>query len=94
VFTTTSQRRLYGQTRVDNHAMRTVFRRCGFVKEAHYRQDWPRPDGTLSDSVGYTLLRQDWEGGTTTPVVWDDEPAGPQSSEAIGHMISPQGAKR
>lgn len=76
VFGSTSQRRLYGQTRVDNHAMRAVLRRCGFVKEAHYRQDWPRPDGTLSDSVGYTLLRQDWERGTTTPVAWDDEPAG------------------
>jgi hypothetical protein len=50
----------------------------GCVKEAHYRQDWPRPEGTLSDSVGYTLLRQDWERGTTTPVAWDDEPAGPQ----------------
>lgn len=34
-------RRIEGTTRQDNHAMRRTFRRCGYVKEAHYRQAWP-----------------------------------------------------
>jgi RimJ/RimL family protein N-acetyltransferase len=31
-------RRIEGTTRADNHAMRRTFRRCGYVKEAHWRQ--------------------------------------------------------
>jgi RimJ/RimL family protein N-acetyltransferase len=34
-------RRIEGTTRQDNAAMRRVFRKCGYVKEAHYRQAWP-----------------------------------------------------
>jgi RimJ/RimL family protein N-acetyltransferase len=66
--------RLKGQTRADNAAMRRVFRRCGWVKEAYYRRSWPVGDGVYVDSVGYAILKEDWAGGKVTPVEWDDEP--------------------
>ncbi|GAA1345735.1 GNAT family N-acetyltransferase [Arthrobacter roseus] len=65
-------RRFEGQTREDNIAMRKTLLRCGFVKEAHYRQSWPSEGGTYLASVAYTILKSDWEDGTTTPVVWED----------------------
>jgi RimJ/RimL family protein N-acetyltransferase len=65
-------RRIEAQTRRDNLAMRAVLRRCGYVKEAVYRRAWPDPDGTYHDGIGYALLREDWERGTTTPVDWDE----------------------
>ncbi|MEV5891985.1 GNAT family N-acetyltransferase [Nonomuraea fuscirosea] len=67
--------RIEGNTRQDNRAMRTVFRRCGYVKESHYRDAWPSPGGPVYDSVGYAILRRDWVSGTTTLPNWDDEPA-------------------
>lgn len=62
--------RFEGQTRVDNAAMRRLFVRSRWVKESYYRSAWPDADGRLLDSVGYALLRRDWESGTTTPVDW------------------------
>jgi hypothetical protein len=53
--------------------MRAVLDRCGYVKEAHYRQAWTSRGGTC-DVVGYATLRSDWSSGTTTPVNWDDRP--------------------
>jgi RimJ/RimL family protein N-acetyltransferase len=67
-------RRIEGTTRQDNLAMRRAFRRCGYVKEAHYRQAWPAPGGMVYDAVGYAILRTDWQAGTNTPPDWDDEP--------------------
>jgi RimJ/RimL family protein N-acetyltransferase len=67
--------RIEGATRQDNRAMRRTFARCGYVKEAHWRQAWAGRDGTLYDSVGYGILRSDWEAGTVTPADWDDEPS-------------------
>ena len=64
--------RIEGQTRDDNTAMRHVFRAAGWVKEAHYREAWPVAGGSPRASVGYGVLRRDWETGTTTPVDWDD----------------------
>ena len=64
-------RRIEAQTRRDNLAMRTVLRRCGYVQEAVHRRAWPDQDGTFHDGIGYALLREDWERGTTTPVDWD-----------------------
>ncbi len=64
-------RRIEATTRQDNAAMRRVLERCGYVKEAHYRQDWAREDGDPLDTVGYAMLRTDWESGATTPVEWD-----------------------
>ncbi|MEV0390649.1 GNAT family N-acetyltransferase [Nonomuraea sp. NPDC050643] len=69
-------RRVEGQTRQDNRAMRAVFRNSGgYVKEAHYRQAWPAPDGTHHDAIAYAILRDDWLSGTVTPPDWHDEPA-------------------
>jgi RimJ/RimL family protein N-acetyltransferase len=66
--------RIEGHTRVDNHAMRAVFRKSGYAKEAHYREAWPAPDGTRHDAIAYAILRRDWLSGTVTPPDWHDEP--------------------
>jgi len=74
VFTTyPNKNRFEATTRHDNIAMRKVLKRCGFVKEAHYRRAWPDKSGTPVDCVGYGILRSDWETGTTTPVPWQDD---------------------
>ena len=65
--------RIEATTRHDNIAMRKVLRRCGFAKEAHYRQAWGIADGRPVDCVGYALLRGDWERKSTTEVNWNDE---------------------
>jgi RimJ/RimL family protein N-acetyltransferase len=76
VFTTVpGASRIEGTTRQDNVAMRRVFRHGGYVKESHYRDGWPDPDGSVHDAVGYAILRRDWLAGTTTALRWDDEPA-------------------
>jgi len=67
------KQRIEGQTRRDNMGMRTVFHRCGYVKEAHYRKAWPSKDGKYYDSIGYGIIREDWKNKKTTPVDWDDE---------------------
>jgi RimJ/RimL family protein N-acetyltransferase len=66
--------RLEATTRQDNVAMRRVLVKCGFTKEAHYRQEWPSENGLRYDSIGYGILRGDWATGVTTPVNWDDGP--------------------
>lgn len=75
VFTEHRVNRLEGTTRQDNVAMRRAFVSAGFVKEAHYRRAWRDRDDTMHDSVGYAILRVDWESGSQTPVDWNDEPA-------------------
>ncbi|MFJ4161052.1 GNAT family N-acetyltransferase [Microbacterium testaceum] len=65
--------RLEGQTREDNVAMRRVFERCGWVREAYYRDGWPVEGEEPVASVAYSVLRRDWASGTTTPV-----PRGPE----------------
>lgn len=71
VFTNYATNRIEGTTRADNHAMRRVFAKAGYVKEAHYREAWPA-EGHTHDAIGYAMLRRDWETGTTTPVNWAD----------------------
>lgn len=61
-------RRIEGQTRDDNLAMRATFSRAGWVKEACFREGWEPGH----DAIGYAMLRNDWESGTTTPVNWDE----------------------
>lgn len=53
--------------------MRRVLRRCGYVKEAHYRDGWPGAEGEVHDAVGYAVLRTDWSTGAVTLPEWDDE---------------------
>jgi len=64
--------RFEGQTREDNIAMRRTFLRCGWVKEAHYREGWPVEGAAPVASVAYAVLRRDWQSGTTTTFVWED----------------------
>lgn len=71
--------RVEAVTRHDNLAMRRVLGRCGYVKEAHYRDAWPGEADHPYDAVGYAILRRDWASGTTTPVRWDDESPRPLS---------------
>src|SRR5262245_10952607 len=61
LFTRTDRHRLAGETRIDNAAMRRVFDRCGWTQEAHYRLSWPDGGGGWIDSVGYAILRDEWE---------------------------------
>lgn len=68
-----AKHRVEGWTRVDNRAMRRIFRTCGYVKEAHLRLDFPTASGTFMDKVGYAILRDDWRARTVTPVNWHDE---------------------
>lgn len=66
--------RFEGQTREDNIPMRRIFRSAGWVQEAYYRQAWPVGNGMPAmGSVAYSLLRQDWEHGTLTPIRWEME---------------------
>jgi RimJ/RimL family protein N-acetyltransferase len=66
-----NKNRFEATTRVDNIAMRIVFEKCGFVKEAHYRQAWPDAAGKLYDCTGYSILRHDWKNKTKTPVKFE-----------------------
>jgi RimJ/RimL family protein N-acetyltransferase len=63
--------RFEGQTREDNIAMRKTFLRCGWLKEAHYREGWPVEGAEPVASVAYAVLRRDWQSGTTTTFVWE-----------------------
>jgi RimJ/RimL family protein N-acetyltransferase len=66
--------RIAGTTRADNSAMRKLFRSSGYVKEGHFRKNWSSTNGDCFDTVKYGILRDDWISGTTSPVLWNDEP--------------------
>jgi RimJ/RimL family protein N-acetyltransferase len=68
------KRRIEGQTREDNIPMRKLFNKCGYRKEAYYRQASPTESGGRVASVGYGILREDWASGKTTPVSWEKDP--------------------
>ena len=53
--------RLAGYTRHDNVAMERVFLKAGWVKEAHHRRAWRVLGGEPVDTVGYAILRVDWQ---------------------------------
>lgn len=65
--------RVEGYTRQDNIGMRKVFKKCGYIKEAHHRKAWIGPDNKYFDSVGYAILREDLEENKITPLHWNDE---------------------
>jgi RimJ/RimL family protein N-acetyltransferase len=73
--------RFEGQTREDNVAMRRVFEHNGWTKEAHYRRAWPVPGSEPVASIGYAILRSEWQTGQRIPLVWDDLPVPPAQSE-------------
>lgn len=64
--------RIEGNTRADNVAMRVVFERNRYVKEAHYREGWTVVGSEPMDSVAYAIIRRDWERGSITPIDWDE----------------------
>ncbi|TCP19149.1 RimJ/RimL family protein N-acetyltransferase [Scopulibacillus darangshiensis] len=73
VFTTLDNKiRVEAHTRMDNYPMRKVLHKCGYVKESHHRKAWENADGTIVDSVGYAIIRDDWEKGIKTPIHMDD----------------------
>ena len=64
--------RLAGHTRQDHVAMRKTFERAGFVKEGQLRRAWFAPkENRYYDAVTYGMTREDFEKGTSTPLVWD-----------------------
>ena len=73
VFTQTDKHRIEGHTRVDNIAMRRVFKACGWVKEAYYRKAWPDSESKYYDAVTYALLKSDWQSGTSTTIDWNED---------------------
>lgn len=64
--------RIEANTRQDNYAMRCVFHKCGFVKEAHHRKAWVGQDGKAYNAIGYGITKEDWQSGKITPVDWND----------------------
>lgn len=63
--------RIEGNTRADNIAMRKVFGKNHYVKEAHYRDGWTVAGAEPVDSVAYAIIRRDWVTGSITPVDWN-----------------------
>lgn len=66
--------RIEGYTRVDNIGMRKCFTKAGFVKEGYLRNAWENADGTVTDSILYGAIKDDWMLGRTTPIKLDDVP--------------------
>jgi RimJ/RimL family protein N-acetyltransferase len=54
-------RRIEATTRVDNKAMQKVFESAGFRHEATYRKVWRVKEGKYVDSLGYAILREEFE---------------------------------
>lgn len=52
--------RVEAYTRSDNLAMRKTLSSCRFVKEGYLRQAWENDDGSISDSICYAMIRDDW----------------------------------
>lgn len=59
--------RIEGYTRADNLPMRKCFTKAGFVKEGYLRNAWENKDGSISDSVLYAAIFEDWKTKTITP---------------------------
>lgn len=67
-----NKNRFEATTRADNVAMRKVLLKCGFAKEAHYREAWPDSEGKRYDCAGFAILKGDWQNRTKTAVNFDD----------------------
>lgn len=66
--------RIEGYTRADNLAMRKCFTKAGFVKEGYLRNAWENEDGSISDTVLYASIFDDWKDNITTPIKLDEVP--------------------
>lgn len=53
--------RIEAHTRIDNYAMREVFKKCGYKMEIMLRLRWPTGPDTFADSLGYIIRRSEWE---------------------------------
>lgn len=60
--------RIEGYTRADNLPMRKCFTKANFVKEGYLRKAWENADGTISDSVLYAAIYEDWQTKKVTPI--------------------------
>ncbi|KGR82103.1 GNAT family N-acetyltransferase [Lysinibacillus odysseyi] len=74
LFGTKQKIRVEGYTRADNLGMRKCFTRAGFVKEGYLRNAWENADGTISDTVLYGAIKEDWENNRLTPSKIDAVP--------------------
>ncbi len=61
-------------TRSDNYAMRKTLNNCAFVKEGYLRSSWENLDGTIYDSICYSVIRTDWKEGVLTPIRLNEFP--------------------
>lgn len=66
--------RVEGYTRADNIGMRKCFVKAGFVKEGYLRNAWENADGSISDTVLYGAIREDWKNKCLTPSKIDEVP--------------------
>lgn len=66
--------RIEGYTRADNLAMRNCFTKSGFVKEGYLRNAWENEDGSISDTVLYASIYDDWKDNKITPIKLDQVP--------------------
>ena len=66
--------RVEGYTRADNIGMRKCFTKAGFVKEGYLRNAWENADGTISDTVLYGAIKEDWQRKCITPSKMDELP--------------------
>lgn len=73
IFETWSDKgRIEGYTRHDNYAMRKVFEKCGYVMEAYHRKAWPDQNSVYFDTIGYGIIREDFESNTITAIQWNN----------------------
>ena len=62
VFTELKQTiRFEAVTRIDNLPMQNLFKTLGWTQESHYRKGWRNSDGSYLDSLGFSILREEWE---------------------------------
>lgn len=66
--------RIEAHTRSDNLAMRKTLFKYRFVKEGYFRNAWENNDGTISDSICYAIIRDDWEKDEITPIKLNEIP--------------------
>lgn len=54
--------------------MRKSFTKAGFVKEGYLRNAWENADGTISDTVLYGAIYEDWKAELVTPIKMNEVP--------------------